>query len=548
MHNINSDDDNDDDLSHAIALSLQQDENDHHDSSPWQPQLSSIQLDRHEQEQQDMKLALALSLGKTVDQLTARDILMADSNTNQNYSDNKRAQPTPEEHDRSSWNSVKKKKISSTTTTFTKHWDGVIKLTYVRGFVGPSFIRFEDIVQKTQLKKAVVTAFVWTKDFLDEHFPEDVNVCIISHGRPPSRVQLRPNRILITPPLKDEKFGCFHIKLMLLFHQDSLRVVIGSANLEPYDYNDLENVVFIQDFPQRYDSSGSSASDLPQFAKDICNLLDEMHVPVSVKNEMKKYDFTKAKAHIVASVSGVFEGDDKYRKYGHTRLADIVNEIGANDPSKKPKIEMQTSSLGALTKSYLQELYTSFCGTHPYANQNIPKRNINQPLPPIDILYPSLNTVTTSRLGPPGAGTICLNRKSWQKSTFPKEIMCDTISYRPGTLMHSKYIIATLLDKGMDETASAKKLLSSSSSSSSEDKDKDKVLGWVYCGSHNATVSAWGKLTLAKNSKRPKMNISNWELGVVLPITKNSDFPTPYQRPAPRYQPGQEAWTQDMDY
>ncbi|SAM04854.1 hypothetical protein [Absidia glauca] len=70
----------------------------------------------------------------------------------------------------------------------------------------------------------------------------------------------------------------------------------------------------------------------------------------------------------------------------------------------------------------------------------------------------------------------------------------------------------------------------------------------MYCGSHNATTSAWGKLTLSKATKLPKMNISNWELGVVLPITEESDFPTPYQRPAPRYRPGQEAWTQDMDY
>ncbi|KAI8337293.1 tyrosyl-DNA phosphodiesterase I [Chlamydoabsidia padenii] len=333
-------------------------------------------------------------------------------------------------------------------------------------------------------------------------------MCIVSHGRPPSRVQLGPNRLLITPPLKDDRFGCFHIKLMLLFHQDSLRVVIGSANLEPYDYNDLENVVFIQDFPllNKDGSNGADTVNLPSFAQDLCNLLDEMYVPESVKNEMKNYDFTMAKAHIVASVSGVFEGQDDYRKYGHTRLADIIVKLGANDSSKTPKVEMQTSSLGALSKSYLQELYTSFCGVHPHTNPKYIKKKATDPLPPIDIIYPTLDTVNSSRLGQPGAGTICLNRNSWLKSTFPKEIMCDTVSYRPGTLMHSKV------------------------------------------KSHNATSSAWGKLTLSKTTKQPKINISNWELGVVLPITKESDFPTPYQRPAPRYKPGQQAWTQDMDY
>lgn len=106
--------------------------------------------------------------------------------------------------------------------------------------------------------------------------------------------------------------------------------------------------MFIQDFPQlkkvgSLSSNADASPDLPPFAKDLCNLLDEMHVPKSVKDELTNYDFTLAKAHIVASVSGVFEGQENYRKYGHTRLADIVTELGANDPSKKPKVEMQVS-------------------------------------------------------------------------------------------------------------------------------------------------------------------------------------------------------------
>lgn len=39
------------------------------------------------------------------------------------------------------------------------------------------------------------------------------------------------NRVFIMPPMKDENWGVFHSKLMLLFHTSSVRVVIGSANL-----------------------------------------------------------------------------------------------------------------------------------------------------------------------------------------------------------------------------------------------------------------------------------------------------------------------------
>ena len=66
-----------------------------------------------------------------------------------------------------------------------------------------------------------------------------------------------------------------------------------------------------------------------------------MQVPRSVKTELFRYNFSRAKAHIVASVSGIFEGDD-YKRYGHARLAQIVKELGAAD--RTPQVEMQVST------------------------------------------------------------------------------------------------------------------------------------------------------------------------------------------------------------
>ncbi|KAI8139443.1 tyrosyl-DNA phosphodiesterase I [Fennellomyces sp. T-0311] len=348
-------------------------------------------------------------------------------------------------------------------------------------------------------------------DWIEEHFPADVNLCVILHGRPATSKQLGPKRVFIAPPMKDENYGVFHPKLMLLIHDSSLRVVIGSANLERYDYNDLENVVFIQDFPLLAQAV-DSPEKLPRFAQDIYDLLGHMRAPPSVKTELFKYNFARAKAHIVASVSGVFEGNG-YKRYGHARLAQIVKEMGAADPSRPPQVEMQTSSLGSLNATYLHELYRSFSGIDPYANGGKPPRvPKTTELPPIDVIYPTRETVEGSKLGAPGAGTICLNTTSWRKHTFPKQVMCDAISFREGTLMHSK------------------------------------TNTYMSIRSHNATVSAWGKLSLSKYSKQPKMAISNWELGVVLPLYENSDIPVTYVRPPPRYKPSQDAWTQDIDW
>jgi len=43
-----------------------------------------------------------------------------------------------------------------------------------------------------------------------------------------------------------------------------------------------------------------------------------------------------------------------------------------------------------------------------------------------------------------------------------------------------------------------------------------ETIGWVYTGSHNFTPSAWG--TLTEKASIPTLSMSNWELGIVLPL------------------------------
>jgi tyrosyl-DNA phosphodiesterase-1 len=95
-----------------------------------------------------------------------------------------------------------------------------------------------------------------------------------------------------------------------------------------------------------------------------------MEVPASVKNELLLFDFSKAKAQIVASVSGVFEGERDYRKYGHTRLADVVNNITNGNKEEKSfpnKIEMQVKSSRNLHLSSMFNLYRTH--RHPHLDQ-----------------------------------------------------------------------------------------------------------------------------------------------------------------------------------
>lgn len=115
-------------IARAIALSLQGLES---------------QLDQDQQEKQDLKEAIAVSLGKKVHELTARDMLLVDVSTTRNATTNKR----PRNEEFSSTHRVSKRFDNSET----RYWEGIVKLTYVKGFVGPDYIRFQDIVQKVSI-------------------------------------------------------------------------------------------------------------------------------------------------------------------------------------------------------------------------------------------------------------------------------------------------------------------------------------------------------------------------------------------------------------
>jgi tyrosyl-DNA phosphodiesterase-1 len=90
-------------------------------------------------------------------------------------------------------------------------------------------------------------------------------------------------------------YGCMHIKLMILWFSKHVRIVIGSANLVGYDWDTLENVIFVQDFPIQEHSMSSAKSN---FYDDLQDLLTEMGAPHQVKSALDSYDFSRAKVDV----------------------------------------------------------------------------------------------------------------------------------------------------------------------------------------------------------------------------------------------------------
>ncbi|OZJ02301.1 hypothetical protein BZG36_05066 [Bifiguratus adelaidae] len=435
-----------------------------------------------------------------------------------------------------------------------KYPKGVIKLTNIPGYPG-DYTTFADLVDKDNLEKGLLTAMI-VDPWMESQLPHDKKIVLVKQGLPYGAFQKGPYRVIVHPPMMNSNFGCMHAKLMVLWFKDFVRIVIGSANLMKYDYDELENVLFIQDFPRL--TVSRPLEQLPEFGAYLLDFVEKMGVPETVLEAMRAVDYTEAKARLVASISGVHDGrGTQFEKYGHPRLRDVVQEMGASCDfvARDAQLECQTSSMGALNKKWLNEFYGSACGHDPFDDKGHDRKKTPLPddLPPIKVVYPTLQTVQESNLGPNGACTICFSRKLYTNPNFPRHIMRDCLSRRRGCLMHSKWILCQFPPKTLDKPATN---LCGPDVKPENRTSSNRMVGWFYCGSHNFTASAWGRVSLPRGSHAPKLTLSNWELGVVHPVFADEavsrepegkmywdlGIPINFVRPLKPYFEGEEPW------
>ncbi|XVE63807.1 hypothetical protein DITRI_Ditri07aG0050100 [Diplodiscus trichospermus] len=138
-----------------------------------------------------------------------------------------------------------------------------------------------------------------------------------------------PNLVVVFPPfpeviafgndLKKRGIACHHPKLLVLQREDSIRVVITSANLVPKQWENVTNTVWWQDFPRRRESDYLSLFSLSygemnqdsrsDFAAQLAGFMASLIVDIPSQAywliELTKYDFTGALGHLVASIPGI---------------------------------------------------------------------------------------------------------------------------------------------------------------------------------------------------------------------------------------------------
>ena len=220
----------------------------------------------------------------------------------------------------------------------------------------------------------------------------------------------------------------------------------------------MENMVFFIDLPRLPEGRRTTVEEMTFFGTELIYFLEAMGLEQSIIGSVYNFDFTSTKnLAFVHNIGGVHSGDS-WKRTGYCGLGRAVKKMGlATDTPLH--IDFVTSSVGSLNDDFLAMLYLAAQGDGglmEYNWRNVPnaskkKNALQETLQTQDgfrqrlrshlrqefhVYYPTHDTVKSSTAG--SAGTIWFQSKWYNSPTFPREILRDCKSVRPGMLMHNK--------------------------------------------------------------------------------------------------------------
>ncbi|KAF9518779.1 hypothetical protein BS47DRAFT_1337912 [Hydnum rufescens UP504] len=461
-------------------------------------------------------------------------------------------------------------------------WNGELRHTPSRFSLGSPTFDLKTIIGDTSdLAWCILSAMEVDFDWVANHIPSRIPTIIACS--PPRKTEfveaavneLKKNFIRCTPRMAPGP-GVMHTKVFLLFYKSGrLRVAVNTANLLDFDWWDIENMSWVQDFPLLSTtpvSSESAADSKPtttsaslgaKFTETLATMLTRMNVGAAIQSlidskslslpanytgvegMLAEYDFSAVKVGLVPSIPGTYHAQSEMQSVGHTGLMRVLRSVGARcPPDKKLSLEYQGSSIGKYTADWVRGFQISAEGAmNGYEDwfEMPSKKRAALPFPKkehLKIMFPTLQTV--NRVGRQCGGSLFFSPSFWDAPKYPKDLFHDARSKTGPILMHTKMMLATFVTEQRAGSSSSNPAGKGKKAISGIDPD---VGGWCYVGSHNFTPSAWGilvrgeKNAAAKAAKMPRrtsaerkaaekkaldtephISIKNFELGVVFTL------------------------------
>lgn len=220
----------------------------------------------------------------------------------------------------------------------------------------------------------------------------------------------------------------------------------------------MENMVFLIDLPRLPEGQRTAAEEMTFFATELIYFLEAMGLERSIIDSMYNFDFTATKDLAFVHTLGGVHSRESWQRTGYCGLGRAVKRLGLATDTRL-HIDFVTSSIGSLNDDFLAMLYLGAQGDnglkeYNWRNPAVASRKkmtpqedsqVTQALRErlqshlrhdFHVYYPTQETVRNSTAG--SAGTICFNSKWYNSPNFPREILRDCKSVRPGMLMHNK--------------------------------------------------------------------------------------------------------------
>jgi len=259
----------------------------------------------------------------------------------------------------------------------------------------------------------------WFMSQVPEHSKDTAKILFIHGMRDvlvPESTQIYPNTRFLKPhiPLP---YGSHHTKAMLLFYEDdTMQVIIHTANLVPSDWYYKTQAVWSSPFlskkTEEYIQSGKEC----EFEKELCKYIKYYNIPVlnRLAERVSLYNFEDCKAILISSVPGIHRGNE-LNKWGHLQLKDILSlkfkmKFDESNKTKQSYIISQISSIGALGKDD-RWLDKEFGNSLRYTDSGIDS-NTN-----LKLIYPTVDNVRNSIEGWSGGNSLPFSNSNWQKQS-----------------------------------------------------------------------------------------------------------------------------------
>jgi hypothetical protein len=182
---------------------------------------------------------------------------------------------------------------------------GAIRKTWSAAHPRGDDIKIEEVLNADKAVLAVMSSFMWDLEWLFTKFNARTTkfLFVMAAGTESERQErtreaeaVGRGRIGVCFPPLEGAGSKIHSKFMLLIYEDSMRLVITSANLTPYDWGEtgvLENMVFLIDLP-RLDAPREK-EELTFFGQELLYFLGKSNLPEASLKSLLKFDFSATK-------------------------------------------------------------------------------------------------------------------------------------------------------------------------------------------------------------------------------------------------------------